>query len=134
MLSAAHRMRRSTDFVRAVRGGRRVSRRSVVVHLGRAADTADAPRVGLVVSRAVGPSVVRHQVSRRLRHLAREWVSQLPDGSLLVLRATPAAAGASSSELSGDLDAALRRALGGDAAAAVSVEGSEPRRARKGGR
>ena len=125
MLSAAHRMRRSTDFTRAVRTGRRVPRRSVVVHLGRAEDPAAAPRVGLVVSRSVGPSVVRHRVSRRLRHLARAWVPVLPDGSLLVLRATPAAAASSSTELSRDLDLALRRALGGDATAPASVDGSE---------
>ena len=75
-------------------------------------DPVGPPRVGLVVSRSVGPSVVRNQVSRRLRHVARERVAALPDGALLVLRATPAAARASSAELAGDLDSALRRLLG----------------------
>jgi ribonuclease P protein component len=90
------------------------------VHLARALgpdDTArrshpgDAPRVGFVVSRAVGGSVVRHAVARRLRHLMRDRLTLLPVGSHVVVRALPAAASASSTELGRDLDAALDRAL-----------------------
>jgi ribonuclease P protein component len=66
-------------------------------------------RVGFVVSKAVGNSVVRHRVSRRLRHLMRERLGTLPVGCTLVVRALPAAAAASSADLGVDLDAALRR-------------------------
>jgi ribonuclease P protein component len=66
-------------------------------------------RVGFVVSKAVGNSVVRHRVSRRLRHLMRDRLGTLPTGCSLVVRALPAAAAASSAELGIDLDAALRR-------------------------
>jgi ribonuclease P protein component len=49
-----------------------------------APDPADAPpRAGLVVSRAVGGSVVRHRVARRLRHLLRPRLATLPAGSVL---------------------------------------------------
>jgi ribonuclease P protein component len=78
---------------------------------------ADLPtaRVGFVVSKAVGNSVVRHRVSRRLRHLMAERIGTLPAGCALVIRALPASAGASSSELGADLDGALRRLkLSGD--------------------
>jgi ribonuclease P protein component len=71
----------------------------------------EAPRVGFVVSRTVGGAVGRNAVRRRLRHLMRERLHLLPPGSTLVVRAMPAAAGASSAELSEDLDAALRRLL-----------------------
>lgn len=67
------------------------------------------PRVGFVVSKAVGNSVVRHRVTRRLRHLLRERIGTLPDDCSLVVRALPAAATSSSAELAVDLDAALTR-------------------------
>jgi ribonuclease P protein component len=63
------------------------------------------------VSKAVGGSVVRHRVARRLRHLVRDRLDLLPDGSALVVRALPASAKASSAALGADLDRALARAL-----------------------
>ena len=71
MLSAAHRLRRRVDFADTVRRGRRAARRTLVVHaLVPPTDRPTDPvRAGFVVSRAVGGSVVRHQVARRLRHL-----------------------------------------------------------------
>jgi len=71
--------------------------------------SADVPRAGFVVSKAVGNSVVRHRVSRRLRHLVLHRLGTLPSGSSLVVRALPPAATASSAELGADLDAALKR-------------------------
>jgi ribonuclease P protein component len=54
--------------------------------------------------------VTRNQVKRRLRHLLRERVVLLPAGSVLVVRALPASAQASSTTLAADLDRALARA------------------------
>lgn len=48
-------------------------------------------RVGFVVSRAVGGAVIRNRVKRRLRHLLAARLSILSAGSLLVVRALPAA-------------------------------------------
>jgi ribonuclease P protein component len=69
----------------------------------------DVSKVGFVVSKAVGNSVVRHRVSRKLRHVVRDRLDALPAGTSLVVRALPAAAEASSAELADDLDSALRR-------------------------
>ncbi|GAB2739816.1 hypothetical protein GCM10027174_11430 [Salinifilum aidingensis] len=66
-------------------------------------------RVGFVVSRAVGNAVVRHRVTRRLRHLMRNRLPSLPAGTLVVVRALKPAADASSAELGTDLDAALHK-------------------------
>lgn len=66
-------------------------------------------RVGLVVGKAVGTSVVRHQVSRRLRAQLRLRLDRLPAGAALVVRALPDAAGASSASLGRDLDRAVRK-------------------------
>ncbi len=70
-----------------------------------------APVVGLIVSRAVGGSVVRNQVKRRLRHLCAERLEGLPDGTQVVLRALPASATASSQQLGADLDRCLAHAI-----------------------
>ncbi len=67
-------------------------------------------RMGLIVSKSVGGSVVRNRVKRRVRELSRLRLGLLPQGSLLVVRALPAAGTASCQQLGADLDEALRRA------------------------
>jgi ribonuclease P protein component len=105
-------MRRREDFTLTARRGRRAARPTLVVHM--LVDDTDAipeSRVGFVVGRSVGGSVVRHRVSRRLRHLVADRLPRLPRASLTVVRALPPAAGASASDLAADLDAALERVL-----------------------
>jgi ribonuclease P protein component len=111
MLAAAQRLRRSSDFAAAVRSGRRSGRGTVVVHL-LIDEPAQAPtaRAGFVVSKAVGNAVTRNRVRRRLRHLVRPHLDELPAGARLVVRALPAAAGASFQTLDAELAAALTAA------------------------
>ena len=117
MLDRAHRLTSGRGFATAIRRGRRAGTPTVVLHLsapkGLAQDPVQhphqPPRVGLVVGRTVGNAVTRNQVKRRLRHLARERLSSLPGGAVLVLRALPPAATASSVALGRDLDEALGR-------------------------
>jgi ribonuclease P protein component len=91
MLPAANRMRTAADFAHTTRRGTKVSRGSVVVYVTRDGD-AGAPRVGLVVSKAVGNSVSRHRVSRRIRGAVSSLLSTLPVGTRVVVRALPGAA------------------------------------------
>ncbi len=138
MLPAAARLTSSQEFGTVVRRGRRAGRPRLVVHVLTAPQpvtstpspvesvlassqpttvgqsqpptrSESSTRVGFVVSKAVGNSVVRHRVARRLRHLMRDRLGTLPPGCSLVVRALPAAAAASSAELGTDLDDALRR-------------------------
>ena len=106
MLPPAHRLRSSAEFSEVVRRGRRSGRPLLAVHLLASPEPSPA-RAGLVVSKAVGGSVVRHRVARRLRHLLRDRIASLPPGSRLVVRAAPGAGTASSARLAADLDAAL---------------------------
>ena len=69
-------------------------------------------RAGFVVGKAVGNSVVRHRVTRRLRAVVRVELDRLPAGADLVVRARPEAAAASSALLRSDLSAGLDRLLG----------------------
>jgi ribonuclease P protein component len=105
-----HRMRRRRDFTLAVREGRRSGRSALVVHLVPGSEP-EPPRVGVIVSRRVGPAVVRNRVKRRLRHLIVPRLGSLPAGSLVVIRANPAAATAAWRDLAADLDSSLRSAL-----------------------
>jgi ribonuclease P protein component len=110
MLPAAARLRRRAEFEAAVENGSRAGRRLVSGHL--LVRSADEPaRVGFIVSRAVGPAVVRNRVRRRLRHLARGRLTSLPGGSLLVLRANPRAATARQEDLAAELDLVIAALL-----------------------
>ncbi|QDP94753.1 ribonuclease P protein component [Microlunatus elymi] len=85
------RMRSGDDFTRTVRRGARVGTPTVVVHGWRDPQADQGPLVGFVVSKAIGNAVTRNRVRRRLRHLVREHLTELPTNALLVVRALPAA-------------------------------------------
>jgi ribonuclease P protein component len=117
VLPRQSRMRRPEEFRRALRTGRRAGGPVLAGHLllpsGRdtGVRSGEPAKVGFVVSRAVGSAVVRNRVKRRLRELVRRRLASLPDGCLLVLRAHPAAAGASQADLAADLDLVIGRLL-----------------------
>lgn len=139
MLSPEYRLRSSTSFGRTIRYGRKKGSRTVVAYVlqpssvGREANEFSAedvsretlhsnniawdrhPRVGLVVSKAVGNAVVRHSVARFLRQSARESMLDLEAecgaGTTIVLRALPAAAKATQQEITRDVQSCIRRAI-----------------------
>jgi len=74
-------------------------------------DVVSGPRAGFVVGKAVGNSVVRHRVTRRLRSAVLQELHRLPAGADLVVRARPEAAIATFGRLQADLTAGLDRVL-----------------------
>ena len=116
MLATAQRLRRRGEFAAAVRAGRRATRGVLVVHvMSPETENLSEParrdvRAGFVVSKAVGGAVDRNRVKRRLRHLVRDRLAQLPPGTDLVVRALPGAAGRRYQEMALDFDAALAAA------------------------
>ena len=81
---------------------------SVVVYLlAEPAEDANVSKVGLVVGKAVGGSVARHRVSRRLRAQLADRLDQIPNGATVVVRALPDSSDASSAALGRDLSQAL---------------------------
>ncbi|WP_048424837.1 ribonuclease P protein component [Mycolicibacterium obuense] len=110
MLPAQNRMTRSTEFGATVSRGTRAAQPDLVVYCLRSDQTEEAgPRVGLVVSKAVGNAVQRHQVSRRLRHVARTVLPELDVTDRVVIRALPGSRRAVSPRLEQQLRTALRR-------------------------
>ncbi|QIK67919.1 ribonuclease P protein component [Nocardioides sp. HDW12B] len=119
MLARPHRLTGAQDFGSTVRRGARAGSGTLVGHLLVEPD-AGPPRVGFVVSRAVGNAVVRNRTQRRLRHLVADRLDTLPPGATLVVRALPAAAAADAERLGNDLDHVLRRV--GRSRTAVEVD------------
>jgi ribonuclease P protein component len=124
VLPAQARLRRRPEFTAVVRSGRRAGRPTMVLHYlserpeqsggGRLSHQPSPPgaRAGFVVGKAVGNSVVRHRVTRRLRAVVREELHRLPRTADLVVRARPDAGTAPSELLHRDLVAGLDRLLG----------------------
>jgi ribonuclease P protein component len=108
VLPSANRLRRSADFSSVVRSGVRARGSALVVHQRLGVGT-DVPLVGFVVNKAVGGSVVRHRVTRRLRAQLAQRLSALPSDSGTVVRALPGAADATSAQLGAALDKAFAR-------------------------
>lgn len=118
------------------RSSLRSSGRFVAVRVASVGDGAP-PRLLLAVSRQVGPAVVRNRVRRRIRHALRgcsapagagpagagpagpaapppagsDRSAGLLDGALVMVRATPASATATWTELADDVCTQLGRAL-----------------------
>lgn len=111
MLPAAARMRHKQEFSLVMRRGRRARCALVSAHLVIREDQPGPARVGFAVSRAVGNAVIRNRVRRRLRHLMRERIGYLPEGSLLVIRANSSAADARHRDLAAGLDLVLGKLL-----------------------
>ena len=109
MLPAPSRLSRREDFALAVRRGRRITGPGLVVHSYAGAGP-DRALVGFVVGKNVGNAVTRNLVRRRLRHVMTTRLDRLPAGARVVLRATPAAAERTFSDLAATVDELLTRA------------------------
>lgn len=103
-------MTRSTEFGTTISRGVRAVQPDLVVHALRSdAGAEPGPRIGLVVSKAVGTAVQRHRVARRLRHVARTVLDELDAADRVVIRALPSSRHAISARLEQELRTALRR-------------------------
>lgn len=66
-------------------------------------------KVAFAVGKNVGNSVIRHRVTRQLRHVVTPVLSRFPSGSHVVVRALPAAATATFAQLTENLEFALTK-------------------------
>lgn len=118
-MNSPHRIHRRSDFQRTLSQGVRVRTRDLDVHRLEVAQSwphrsrsdvalTGGPRLGMIVSKRVGNSVVRHAVSRRIRAAFRQAVLPVCDSdTYLVVRARPSAAHRSAVELADQLGRAV---------------------------
>lgn len=106
MLARANRVVLGEDFRSTVRRGRRVTTPSAIVYRLPTRDSAPF-RVGVIVARSVGNSVVRNRVRRRFRALGRGFVDAGYAGEDVVIRALPASADRDWDSLSADMHGAF---------------------------
>jgi ribonuclease P protein component len=108
LLSRANRVVRAEDYRATVRRGRRVGTPHAMIYVApRGAD--DASRFGFIVSKAVGNSVTRNLVTRRLRAIGREALQIRPTGRDVIVRALSGSPEASWSTLQGEILDGLER-------------------------
>ena len=86
MLAKTARLTESGDFARATKSGLRYSTANFVGYLYPTGLSQPA-RAGLIINKTIGGSVTRHRIARQVRHVLQENYSQLPEGSLVVVRA-----------------------------------------------
>jgi ribonuclease P protein component len=103
-------MTRSTDFDTTVKHGTRTVQPDLVIYARPGnGNQAAAPKIGLIIARSVGSAVQRHQLARRLRHVARGVVEGLDRSEHVVIRALPSSRDVGSARLAEELRAGLRR-------------------------
>lgn len=116
MLPSQHRLRSTPSFGHTIKRGRKKGSRTVVVyvHSPETSTTWGGPRMGVVVSKAVGNSVVRHNTARKIRAamanvLADPGGVELKESQNIVIRALPHSATATTREVEKDVRSCLRR-------------------------
>ena len=91
MLPNSARIKSSSDFARVTKLGKRNSTESLVGYLlvehNLQTPVPAQPKLGLIVSKSIGNSVIRHRIARQIRHAVKDLLNTLPTGSLLVIRA-----------------------------------------------
>lgn len=106
-LRPADRIRKKAEFDNAYASGERIPSRFFTL-IARPTNL-EHPRLGLTISRAVGPSVKRNAVRRRLREAFRRNRDVMTQGLDIIIQVKPGAPGATYAELVADLRRAIQR-------------------------
>ena len=84
MLPKPNRLRVGPDFNLVTKTGSRFTSENLVIYV--LVSKSDQSQVGLIVNRSVGGSVIRHLVSRKLRHNLATQLPTLNQNLMLVVR------------------------------------------------
>ena len=89
VLPNSARIKSSSDFARVTKTGRRTTTNSLIGYflIGDQNQSTKPAKLGLIIGKSVGNSVVRHRIARQVRHAVREQINNLPNGTMLVIRA-----------------------------------------------
>lgn len=108
MLAKPNRVVRADDFRATMRRGRRVSTEHSVLYFADRPEVEPA-RFGFVISKAVGGSVVRNRLRRRLRAIGVELVDGGLGSTDIVVRALPGSASLDWTTLHHEITVAIQK-------------------------
>lgn len=111
MLAKSNRVVRGDDFRATMRRGRRLAAVHAVVFVSDRAEAQPA-RFGFVISKAVGGSVVRNRLRRRLKAISRELVDGGLTGTDVVVRVLPGCDRLDWANLHNEITAAIQKGTG----------------------
>jgi len=100
MLPKQNRLTSTKDFQNVTKTGVRVYSDIAVIYALANPTSQKNSEVGLIVSKVVGNSVVRHKVSRHIRNVVKEILETIPGNIQIVIRALPKITEIEFSELS----------------------------------
>lgn len=86
LLPSNARIKSSSDFARVTKLGRRITTNSLIGYLYQSKSD-EHPKLGLIVGKSIGNSVIRHRVARQIRHASKSSLTLLPNGSMFIVRA-----------------------------------------------
>ena len=109
MPARRHRITRGDDYRHVVRNGNRVGGAYCITHAVLHVHEDRPARFGFIVSKAVGGSVTRNLVRRRLKAIVERRLAEGFSGADVVFRALPASAEAPFAELEREVTRSLTR-------------------------
>jgi ribonuclease P protein component len=90
MLPKLNRLTSTKDFQNVTKSGVRVYSDVAVIYALANPTSQKNSQIGLIVSKVVGNSVVRHKISRQLRNVVKDLLPTIPNNIQIVIRALPA--------------------------------------------
>ena len=111
MLPKQNRLTSTKDFQNVTKTGVRVYSDVAVIYALANPTTQKNSEIGLIVSKVVGNSVVRHKVSRQIRNVVKEMLETIPGNIQIVIRARPAITEKDFSEINKILSESINKSI-----------------------
>jgi ribonuclease P protein component len=89
MLPKLNRLTSTKDFQNVTKSGVRVYSDVAVIYALANPTSQKNSQIGLIVSKVVGNSVIRHKISRQLRNVVKDLLPTIPNNIQIVIRALP---------------------------------------------
>lgn len=111
MLPKKNRLTSTKDFQNVTKTGVRVYSDVAVIYALANPTSQKNSEIGLIVSKVIGNSVVRHKVSRQIRNVVKEILETIPGNIQIVIRALPAITDKDFSEINKILSESINKSI-----------------------